>query len=67
MVWILGSLFYSCSQTCPCYRMEKIEPLDEFEEWNLFNEHYCMSWALKDASAGAGESKFADVGFKPAV
>ncbi len=25
-------------------RMEKIEPLDEFEEWQLINAHYCMSW-----------------------
>ncbi len=26
-------------------RMERLEPLDEFEEWRLINAHYCMSWA----------------------
>eukprot|EP00050_Salpingoeca_kvevrii_P008590 m.303806 g.303806 ORF g.303806 m.303806 type:complete len:303 (+) comp16234_c0_seq1:22-930(+) len=26
-------------------RIERIEFMDEFEEWDLINQHYCMSWA----------------------
>lgn len=41
--------------------MERIEPLDEFEEWYLFNQHYCMSWACSDAA----RCGLAQIGFHP--
>lgn len=28
-------------------RVERIEPLDEFEEWNLIMSHYCISYGVK--------------------
>lgn len=37
-------------------RIEKIEWLDEVEEWNLLASHYCVSWAWKGELFGAAWS-----------
>ena len=32
-------------------RIEKIEMMDEFEEWNLIQNHYCFGIALKTSDS----------------
>ena len=34
-------------------RADKAEIFDEFEEWNLISEHYCMALAVNDRDAAA--------------
>ena len=41
-------------------RIERIEMLDEFEEWHLINSHYCVAWAWK-----GGGGAVADDGNEP--
>lgn len=38
-------------------RVERLEWLDEVEEWKLLGGHYCLAWAWKD---GQDESVFSD-------
>lgn len=41
-------------------RLDKIEKLDEVEEWNLLAEHYCISWGLAGHN-GSIESELENV------
>jgi hypothetical protein len=36
-------------------RVARIEMLDEFEEWHLLMQHYCLVYAALDHSVGAGD------------
>ncbi|XP_043711635.1 leucine carboxyl methyltransferase 1 homolog isoform X2 [Telopea speciosissima] len=31
------------------HRIERLELFDEFEEWNMMQEHYCVAYAINDA------------------
>ncbi|XP_057499240.1 leucine carboxyl methyltransferase 1 homolog isoform X2 [Actinidia eriantha] len=39
-------------------RIERLELFDEFEEWYMMQEHYCVAYAIND-----GEGLFEDFGF----
>ncbi|KAJ4847602.1 hypothetical protein Tsubulata_002700 [Turnera subulata] len=39
-------------------RIERLELFDEFEEWHMMQEHYCVAYAIKDAMG-----LFRDLGF----
>jgi hypothetical protein len=47
------NVVYARLPTLDRMRMERLEPLDEFEEWQLINAHYCMSWGWKGIDDGA--------------
>uniref|UniRef100_A0A453QL51 Leucine carboxyl methyltransferase 1 homolog n=2 Tax=Aegilops tauschii subsp. strangulata TaxID=200361 RepID=A0A453QL51_AEGTS len=40
-------------------RIERLELFDEFEEWHMMQEHYCVAYGINDA-----EGIFDDFGFK---
>ncbi|KAL5212452.1 hypothetical protein ABZP36_023299 [Zizania latifolia] len=41
------------------HRIERLELFDEFEEWHMMQEHYCVAYGINDA-----EGLFDDFGFK---
>ncbi|XP_072968218.1 leucine carboxyl methyltransferase 1 homolog isoform X2 [Typha angustifolia] len=40
-------------------RIERLELFDEFEEWHMMQEHYCVVYAINDAEVGTGTRKWA--------
>lgn len=40
-------------------RIERLELFDEFEEWHMMQEHYCVAYAIKDKMGLLGNYGFA--------
>lgn len=43
-------------------RVERLEMLDELEEWRLIQAHYCMAWGANDAASQDGGGGCGDEG-----
>ncbi|XVF33624.1 hypothetical protein REPUB_Repub17cG0183900 [Reevesia pubescens] len=41
-------------------RIERLELFDEFEEWHMMQEHYCVAYAINDAMGLYGKFGFPD-------
>ncbi|KAE9600781.1 putative transferase [Lupinus albus] len=41
-------------------RIERLELFDEFEEWYMMQEHYCVAYAINDAMGLFGDFGFSD-------
>ncbi|KAK7277151.1 hypothetical protein RIF29_18302 [Crotalaria pallida] len=41
-------------------RIERLELFDEFEEWYMMQEHYCVAYAINDAMGLYGDFGFSD-------
>ncbi|RVW32332.1 hypothetical protein CK203_078925 [Vitis vinifera] len=39
-------------------RIERLELFDEFEEWHMMQEHYCVAYAINDAMGLLGDFGF---------
>nr|BAD95220.1 hypothetical protein [Arabidopsis thaliana] len=39
-------------------RIERLELFDEFEEWHMMQEHYCVTYAVNDAMGIFGDFGF---------
>ncbi|GLJ29551.1 hypothetical protein SUGI_0582850 [Cryptomeria japonica] len=44
----MDAIYNKCLDMQERHRIERLEIFDEFEEWHIMQEHYCVAYAVKD-------------------
>ncbi|XP_010523102.1 PREDICTED: tRNA wybutosine-synthesizing protein 4 isoform X1 [Tarenaya hassleriana] len=58
VAWDMLKVYGSFVDTQEKRRIERLELFDEFEEWHMMQEHYCVTYAMNDAMGLFGELGF---------
>ncbi|KAL1217146.1 Leucine carboxyl methyltransferase 1-like protein [Cardamine amara subsp. amara] len=58
VAWDMLKVYGSFVDTQEKRRIERLELFDEFEEWHMMQEHYCVTYAVNDAMGIFGDFGF---------
>ncbi|XP_010474841.1 PREDICTED: leucine carboxyl methyltransferase 1-like isoform X1 [Camelina sativa] len=58
VAWDMLKVYGSFVDTQEKRRIERLELFDEFEEWHMMQEHYCVAYAVNDAVGIFGDFGF---------
>lgn len=58
VAWDMLKVYSSFIDTQDRRRIERLELFDEFEEWHMMQEHYCVAYAINDAMGLFGDFGF---------
>ncbi|XP_024008196.1 leucine carboxyl methyltransferase 1 isoform X2 [Eutrema salsugineum] len=58
VAWDMLKVYGSFVDTQEKRRIERLELFDEFEEWHMMQEHYCVTYAVNDAMGIYGDFGF---------
>ena len=58
VAWDMLSVYGNFVEAEERRRIERLELFDEFEEWHMMQEHYCIAYAINDTMG-----LFRDFGF----
>lgn len=59
VAWDMLRVYSDFIETQERRRIERLELFDEFEEWHMMQEHYCVTYAVNDAMGLFGNFGFA--------
>ncbi|CAE5956225.1 unnamed protein product [Arabidopsis arenosa] len=62
VAWDMLKVYGSFVDTQEKRRIERLELFDEFEEWHMMQEHYCVTYAVNDAMGIFGDFGFTKEG-----
>ncbi|CAN8310787.1 unnamed protein product [Cochlearia groenlandica] len=67
VAWDMLKVYGSFVDTQEKRRIERLELFDEFEEWHMMQEHYCVTYAVNDAMGIYGNYGFTREGGRESI
>ncbi|KFK42582.1 hypothetical protein AALP_AA1G014200 [Arabis alpina] len=67
VAWDMLKVYGTFVDTHEKRRIERLELFDEFEEWHMMQEHYCVAYAVNDAMGIFGDFGFTKEGGRESI